>query len=215
MRVADSPGVKIQWSGTVTSVQPRIRLLRSYDERSHSYLGYVLRLDGDIGGEHREFLVAVGKGTHSKFQFRVGDVVSGESRSVMDGRMEPAEFYRTSKVKLLARAEVTQSEPPPWLGVAPDLAAYRERGHRRLAARTYEVKCQPCIWGCLMPVEIIVDHWNPEQRRYRFETFCYGPKSCTVYRAGPTRKVPGRRGMVWEEPDWVDEDATSHRRIGE
>ena len=27
----------------------------------------------------------------------------------------------------------------------------------------------------------------------------------------PTRKVPGRKGMTWEEEDWVDEDAVSHR----
>lgn len=69
----------------------------------------------------------------------------------------------------------------------------------------------PCIWGCRMPVEIIIDHWNPDRRKYRFETFCYGPKSCRFYRAGPTRKVPGRKGMTWEEEDWVDEEATSHR----
>ena len=48
-------------------------------------------------------------------------------------------------------------------------------------------------------------------REHRFETFCYGPKSCPLYRAGPTRKVPGRKGMSWEEEDWVDEDATEHR----
>jgi hypothetical protein len=45
----------------------------------------------------------------------------------------------------------------------------------------------------------------------RFETFCYGPKSCQLYRAGATRKVPGRKGMSYTEEDWVDEDATSHR----
>jgi len=52
---------------------------------------------------------------------------------------------------------------------------------------------------------------KPEVKRYRFETFCYGPKSCSLYRSGPTRKVPGRSGMSWEEEAWVDEDATSHR----
>ena len=52
---------------------------------------------------------------------------------------------------------------------------------------------------------------HPSQRKCRFETFCYGPKSCCLYLAGPTRKVPGRKGMSWEEEDWVDEDATSHR----
>ena len=62
-----------------------------------------------------------------------------------------------------------------------------------------------------MAVEMILDHWNPQQRRYRFETFCYGPKSCSFYRAGATRKVPGRRGMSREEEDWVDQEATAHR----
>jgi hypothetical protein len=46
-----------------------------------------------------------------------------------------------------------------------------------------------------MPVEMIID----------------GPKSCRFYKAGPTRKVPGRKGMTWEEEDWVDEEATAHR----
>jgi hypothetical protein len=62
-----------------------------------------------------------------------------------------------------------------------------------------------------MPVEMIIDQWNPSQKRHRFETFCYGPKSCISYAAGPTRKVPGRRGMSWEEEKWVDEEATAHR----
>ena len=63
-----------------------------------------------------------------------------------------------------------------------------------------------------MAVEMIVDNWNPRAaRRYRRETFCYGPKSCPSYRPGPTRKVPGRKGASWEEEDWVDEDATAHR----
>ena len=45
---------------------------------------------------------------------------------------------------------------------------------RRLAARTYETKCQGCIWGCHMAVDMILDQWNPHVRRYRTETFCYG-----------------------------------------
>lgn len=42
---------KFTWQGKITSVQPRIRLLRSFDHRHHTYLGYVLGIDGDIGGE--------------------------------------------------------------------------------------------------------------------------------------------------------------------
>jgi len=32
-----------------------------------------------------------------------------------------------------------------------------------------------------------------------------------AYKAGPTRKVPGRKGMSFEVEDWIDEEATSHR----
>ncbi len=75
----------------------------------------------------------------------------------------------------------------------------------------YDSKCTTCIWGCRMPVEMIIDQWNPSQKQYRFETFCYGPKICPFYRSGPPRKVPGRKGMSYTKEDWVDEDATSHR----
>jgi hypothetical protein len=69
------------------------------------------------------------------------------------------------------------------------------------------------MWGCKMPVEITIDQWNPQQKKYRVETFCYGPKSCRLYKAGPVRTVPGRKGMVWEEEDRVDEEATAHRSM--
>lgn len=35
---------KTAWSGRIIAVQPRIRLTRSFDERYHSYQGYVLRI---------------------------------------------------------------------------------------------------------------------------------------------------------------------------
>jgi hypothetical protein len=83
----------------------------------------------------------------------------------------------------------------PWHRVPPPLPIYRERGHRRLATATYESKCQSCMWGCAMPVEIIVDHWNPERRRYRTETFCYGP--CRVLYIGQGQRARFRAGMEW------------------
>ena len=157
------------------------------------------------------FTIAVGKGAQLKHLFRVGDTVSGEGHPVADPRHESAEFYKVSKLRILERAEEQQLPPPPWICLAPDLETYRERGHRRLDARVYANRCVACHWGCRMPVEMIIDHWNPGQLKYRQETFCYGPLSCTLYKAGPTRKVPGRRGMSWEEEDWVDEEAVSHR----
>lgn len=204
---------KIDWQGRIVSVQPRILLTRSFDERSHSYLGYSLVLEGDAGGEWREVSVGVGKATQARHAFRVGDLVSGQAVPVTDRRVQPVELYRASRLSVLERVDL-EWDPPPWHGVPPDLETYRWRGHRRLSPRTYSVRCRSCIWGCRMPVEMIIDPWNPRMQ-YRFETFCYGPKSCPSYRAGPRRVVPGRKGMRFVEEDWIDEDATAHRDMDE
>src|SRR5665647_290361 len=217
---------KLSFQGIIISVQPRIRLLRSFDERSHNYLGYVLLIRGVIDDVEREYSVGIGKAAQHKYHFCAGDEVSGECVPVADPSLEPVEFYKASKLKktrpidnltdLATNAAVRPKNiPPPWETIPPDLEAYRERGHRRLAARTYDSKCITCIWGCRMPVEIIIDHWNPGKRKYRFENFCYGPLSCKLYKPGPTRKVEGRNGMVYEEQDWVDEEATGHREVDE
>ena len=202
---------KTAWSGRLVAIQPRIRLMRSFDERHHSYQGYVLRIDGICEDENSEFQIAIGKAAHEKHQFRAGMKVSGLAIPVLDPRLETAGFYKTSSLKVMKDIEGEPSTESSSHGLPPDLETYRSRGHRRLDTRTYESKCSTCIWGCRMPVEMIIDHWNPSRKRYRFETFCYGPKSCPIYRAGPTRKVPGRKGMSYTEEDWVDEDATSHR----
>lgn len=202
---------KLNWQGTLIAIQPRIRLTSSFDERSHSYQGYALRIRGTIGEEEREFLVGIGPAAQAKHQFQARDVLAGRAVPVADPKMEAVEFYKVSGLKIIERAAEDVVSAPPWLGVPPELPSYRERGHRRLDAKTYKARCSTCIWGCRMPVEMIIDQWNPSQKKYRFETFCYGPKSCSLYRPGPTRKVPGRRGMSWEEEDWIDEDATAHR----
>ncbi|MFB0555220.1 MAG: hypothetical protein ACETWQ_18085 [Phycisphaerae bacterium] len=120
---------KLSWHGKVISVQPRIRLIRSFDQRNHAYLGYSLRVLGTIGDDSREFIIGIGrdparrepKAAQAKHRFRAGDAVSGKSHPVLDTR-------------------------------------------------------------------------TPIHRGY-------GPKSCSFYKAGPTRKVPGRKGMSWEEED--------------
>ena len=202
---------KVTWSGKIVSIQPRIRLMRSFDERSHSYLGYVLRVEGTIGDEPGEFLIAIGKATQTKHLFRAGMEASGQAVPVIDPRLETAGFYKAGGLKILKDTAGDPPSGPPFHGVPPDLETYRSRGHRRLDTRTFDAKCATCIWGFRMPVEMVIDHWNPSKKRYRFETFCYGPKSCAFYKAGPTRKVPGRKGMSYTEEDWVDEDATAHR----
>jgi hypothetical protein len=203
--------MKIEWQGDITSVQPRFRLMRSFDERHHTYLGYALHVQGKIDGKDAEAWFGVGRASHEKHRFEVGQVARAQAHTVADPRVEPVDFYKVSRVSVETRQKPSAT-PPPWHGVAPPIEVYRDREHRRLAPRTYaSVACSSCIWGARMPVEIIVDHWNPDQKRYRFETFCYGPKSCPLYRPGPTRKVPGRRGMTYEEEDWVDAEVTAHR----
>ena len=206
-----SGDTKVSWLGTIVAIQPRIRLTRSFDQRSHTYLGYVLRVQGTVGDAEREVVVAIGEAAQTEQQFRAGDRISGAGVPVADSRTEIAELYKVSKLRVLERGPDTVNASAPWLSVPPPLSVYRERGHRRLSASTYEKKCSTCVWGCRMSVELIIDQWNPGQKRYREETFCYGPLSCRLYKAGATRKVPGRKGMSWEEEDWVDEDAVRHR----
>jgi hypothetical protein len=202
---------KTSFSGLIISIQPRIRLTRSFDQRSHTYLGYVLLVRGSGGAAERDVLVAIGAGTQRDHRLRAGDSVSGMALAVSEPQNEIARLYKVSGLEVLERGASAAASGPPWQDVPPPLPIYRERGHRRLDANTYERKCTACMWGCRMPVEMIVDQWKPEVRRYREETFCYGPLSCSVYRAGPRRSVPGRRGMTWIEDDWVDDDEVAHR----
>lgn len=203
---------KIVWSGRLLGVQPRIRLLRSFDQWHHAYLGYCLFLEGSVGMRQERFSVGVGAKAHQKHGFRAGMDVKGKAAPVQRQETEPVQMYKASGILAAATPAIdTAGEGPPWLGVPPELPAYRARGHRRLDPCTYRSACARCMWGCRMPVEITLDHWNPSKKKYRFETFCYGPKSCPAYRAGKCRTVPGRKGMVWEEEDWVDEQMTAHR----
>jgi len=197
---------KVAWRGRVVSVQSRIRLLRSFDERTHSYLGYVLGIEGTLGiREAISFRIALGEGANEKHRFRVGDEISGVSVPVADPELESAGYYKTSALVVRARTnDDTPPDPvPPYHDPAPPLALYRARGHRRLDPSTYAAKCSTCVWGCRMPVEMVIDHWNRSRSRdnvrRRMETFCYGPEDCPAYRAGPVRRVPGRKGMVHED----------------
>ena len=203
---------KVAWSGTIVAVQPRVRLIRWYDERQHSYHGYVLRIEGMCGGESGGAVIAVGRAAHAKHRFHVGMEVSGLAVPVADPRIETAEWYKPSRLKVIRDADADgSSSGPPFHGVPPDLEMYRARGHRRLDTRTYETRCATCMWGCRMPVAVVLDRWNPARKRYRFETFCYGPKSCSFYRAGAARTVPVQEGSSYTEGDWVDESVTAHR----
>jgi hypothetical protein len=123
-------------------VQPRIRLHRSFDEASHSYLGYVLQIEGKINNEERDFSVGIGKGAQAKQAFQAGDIIRGACAPVEDPNKETVEFYKVSGLKVMVKSQISW-EPPPWQGCPPDLETYRSRGHRRLDARTYSAISKP------------------------------------------------------------------------
>jgi hypothetical protein len=52
---------KIARSGVVTSVPPGMRFTRAFDQRSHPYQGYILRVRGSVGREACELSVANGE----------------------------------------------------------------------------------------------------------------------------------------------------------
>ena len=201
---------KIAIEASIISVQPRIRLLRSFDQRQHNYSGYALLVADLLDPGKPPVWVGVGPAAQAKFNFRAGGTLSVEVEPIANADLEAVDYYKAAKIQYKP-ADAEPSLPPPWTGVPPDLPTYRARGHRRLDEATYQSTCRTCIWGCRMPVEMTLDQWNPEQKSYRKETFCYGPKSCSLYRAGPVREVPGRNGSTWTEEDSVDEEATSHR----
>ena len=189
-------GAKIAFSGVLRSVQPRIRLTRSFDQRYHGYFGYVLGIEGSVGtASGQAFSVAVGKAAHAKFQFRVGDRLKGMCEEVADAQTETAGYYKARGLQIIERTADRPSSGPPFHDLAPALEEYRAKGHRRLNPEAFGARCSSCVWGCRMPVEMIVDQWDPSNKRYRFETFCYGPDDCAFYKAGPKRVVPGRKGM--------------------
>ena len=144
------------FKGTIQSIQPRIRLNRSVDEAPHTYLGYALNRR-IIDNQQTNFSIGIGKAAQAKFNFKVNDVISGKCLPVPDPDMEPVDYYKVSKLAKVAEGE-QGGLSAPWELVPPELEVYRERGHRRLAARTYDVKCSSCMWGCRMPVEIIIDN---------------------------------------------------------
>ncbi len=74
----------------------------------------------------------IGPAAHAQHEILVGDEVSGLSMPVAYPNLETADYHKVSGLKVIAPATGDPSTPPPCVGVAPPLPAYRSRGHRRL-----------------------------------------------------------------------------------
>ena len=82
-----------------------------------------------------------------------------------------------------------------------------EKGARILSKSLWETKCYKCIWANMANVEI---QWNfdKDTKKYRFETFCYGPKSCEYYKIGRHRSVPYKNRGSAIDDGYLDELCT-------
>lgn len=195
---------KIDFTGTIVSIKARIRLIRSFDQiPTHQYQGYTLIVDGQVDRVPRSrFKITIGPKAHERHQFQIGDTIKGNAIPVPDSETEWAEFYRVSRLQLIERTQPDAMPPSPTGGIAPPLEQYRGQGHFRLKRDTCETQCAQCPFGLTMPTQIILDHWNPSQVKWRFETHCYGPRGCPRYKADPAYRVPGRSsGMVYVDDD--------------
>ena len=121
---------KSTFTGQITSIQPRIRLTRSFDEASHTYLGYAIKVTGIIDNQQTTFSIGIGKAAQAKFNLKVNDIISGECSPVPDPDMEPVDYYKVSKLAKVAEGE-QGSTSVPWELVPPEMEVYRERGHRK------------------------------------------------------------------------------------
>ena len=202
---------KISFKGIIRSVQPRSNVWRyRLDNRTHSMTGYNIFLRGSVEGEEREFVVAISEKQQQKMRFHIGDEISGTAWTKMYPQLEYADFYRVGALKKISAVEAADEESSsPWLGEVPELSVYDWRGCRMLDTRCWKGKCFTCKWACMANVAIEYN-WGYTQK-FRFESFCYGPKNCKLYRMGKPRAVPDKQlGSLYDE-GWLDDICTERR----
>ena len=208
--------IKIEWSGTVVSIQPRTRVWRYLtDNRTHYHIGYNLFLEGCADGVDRPFVVAISEKQQQSGEYGIGDVIKGTAWTKMYPEREFANFYRAGALKHIRHADTaTPISPPPWIMLPPDMATYEYRGARMLSKSLWKGKCFQCVWATMSNVEIIWD-FDRKISKYRFESFCYGPKSCKYYKMGRARSVSYKSMGTSLDEGWLDDICTEGRDYDE
>jgi hypothetical protein len=180
----------IFWSGKIHAVQCRAWVWRYLtDNRTHHHLGFNLWVEGEAADNSGKFIVAISAIQQHKLQFRIGDVVKGTAWPCKNAKHEIADFYRAGGLRVLSRAdEPREQDAPPFVGTPPPQEVFEARGARMLDPRRWRKECMTCMWANKSAVEI--EYNFGKSKRYRAETFCYGPKSCPLYAMGEPRAVP-------------------------
>jgi len=195
---------KIKFEGRIVSVQVRSTVWRYLlDNRTHREIGYNLFLKGKAGGEtdplseidgqaenedqeytEDSFTVAISEKQQDKFRFHIGDFIKGTAWTKKYPKWEYADYYRAGSLKKILPGDLLPDPSPPWMSEVPDLETYAWRGARMLDGRCYKGKCFQCKWAAMANVTIEYDFGVSQ--KFRFESYCYGPKNCKFYKNGKT-----------------------------
>jgi len=207
---------KIKVSGTVISVQARSNVWRyRLDNRNHGATGYNIFIMGNADGKEpdSEFVVAISENNQSKVHFHIGDEISGTAWTKKYDKLEYADYYRAGALKVISAADVPECSEAPWNDEVPELSVYDNRGCRMLDSKTWKSKCFTCKWANMANVAIEYDFGVSQ--KFRFETFCYGPKNCKLYKQGKPRAVPYKGDGSSYDDGCLDEILTDHRKDDE
>jgi hypothetical protein len=202
---------RIRWQGQIESVQCRAWVWRYImHNRTHHHFGFNLFVNGEAGGKEERFVVAISDTQHAKLGFRIGDVFKGTAWPCIKAKHDIADYYRAGGFKVLSRAEEpTDSADPPFTGLLPSIDVFERRGARMLNAKLWRKQCFTCMWANKSAIEI--EYKFGKVKRYRKETFCYGPRSCPSYAMGPPRQVPYFDSFPSLDEGWMDELCTEQR----
>ena len=202
---------KVEWKGSILSIQPRTSVWRyGIDNRTHSPIGYNLFFGGLVEGKEGPFSVAISEKQLQRGNFHIGDIVQGTAWTKKYPKCEFADYYRAGGLKCIHEAPFeSDTIHPPWKITPPDLHTYEWRGARMLSLSCWRGKCFQCIWANMASVAIEYD-WGKSQK-WRFESFCYGPKSCKFYKMGKARSVPYKDRGSHLDDGGLDEICTENR----
>lgn len=203
---------KIQWQGTIISIQPRTTVWRyRLDNRTHRHIGYNVFLDGEVDGEKAQFAVAISEKQQKTVGFRIGDEAKGTAWTEKYPEWEYADYYRAGGLKRVTEnnSVIDESGAPPWLGAPPDMETFEWRGCRVLSKSSWKGKCFKCKWATMANVTIEYDWGN--RQKFRFESFCYGPKSCKLYKMGKPPMVPYKGDGSCPDNGGLDDIITERR----
>lgn len=83
------------------------------DNRTHSLTGYNIFISGTAEGEEKQFAVAISEKQQKKYEFRIGNSISGTAWTKKYPEIEYADYYRAGSLKKNAAVEEIHTDKAP------------------------------------------------------------------------------------------------------